>query len=66
MDFENDLIYIDVTKSRKDLVIPMSISLKKVLIEYLAVRKGKPEDYIFCNPEGKQLTKDALNNIIAW
>ena len=57
MDFENDLIYIDVTKSRKDLVIPMSISLKKVLIEYLAVRKGKPEDYIFCNPEGKQLTK---------
>lgn len=65
LDFENDLIYIDVTKSRKGLVIPMSVSLKKVLIEYLAVRKGKLEDYVFCNPEGKQLTKDALNNIIA-
>lgn len=65
LDFENDLIYIDVVKSRKGLVIPMSISLKKVLIEYLSVRKGKSGDYVFCNLEGNQLTKDALNNIIA-
>lgn len=65
LDFENDLIYIDTVKNRKPLVIPMSITLKKVLIEYLAIRKGSSEDYVFCNLEGKQLTKDALNNIIS-
>jgi len=65
LDLENDLIYIDTVKNRKPLVIPMSIALKKVLIEYLAIRKGSPEDYVFCNLEGKQLTKDALNNIIS-
>lgn len=65
LDFENDLIYIDTVKNRKPLVIPMSIALKKVLIEYLAIRKGSSEDYVFCNLEGKQLTKDALNNIIS-
>ena len=43
----------------------MSIALKKVLIEYLSIRKGNPEDYLFCNLEGNQLTKDALNNIIS-
>lgn len=65
LDFENDLIYIDTVKNRKPLVIPMSIALKKVVIEYLAIRKGSLEDYVFCNLEGKQLTKDALNNIIS-
>lgn len=65
LDFENNLIYIDTVKNRKPLVIPMSIALKKVLIEYLAIRKGSSEDYVFCNLEGKQLTKDALNNIIS-
>ena len=65
LDFENDLIYVDTVKNRKPLVIPMSIALKKVLIEYLAIRKGSSEDYVFCNLEGKQLTKDALNNIIS-
>ena len=65
LDFEKDLIYIDTVKNRKPLVIPMSIALKKVLIEYLAIRKGSSEDYVFCNLEGKQLTKDALNNIIS-
>lgn len=65
LDFENDLIYIDTVKNRKPLVIPMSTALKKVLIEYLAIRKGSSEDYVFCNLEGKQLTKDALNNIIS-
>lgn len=65
LDFENDLIYIEVVKNRKGLVIPMSIALKKVLYEYLVIRKGEKEDYLFCNLEGEQLTKDALNNIIA-
>ena len=64
LDFENDLIYIRVTKNRKTLVLPMGKTLKKVLLEYLRYRSGEDNDYLFCNLEGKQLTKDALNNII--
>lgn len=51
--FDNNLIYVMVTKNRKSLIIPMSISLKKVLIEYLRIRGGNPEDYLFCNSYGE-------------
>lgn len=65
LDFDNDLIYIRTTKNRKLLVIPMGKAIKKVLFEYLKIRGGEPEDYLFCNLEGQQLTKNALNNIIS-
>lgn len=65
LDLENDLIYLTTTKGRKMIVIPMSKTLKKILMEYLRIRGGEPEDYLFCNLEGKQLTINALNNIIA-
>jgi len=32
LDFDNDLIYLNITKNRKPLVIPMAKTLKKVLI----------------------------------
>lgn len=65
LDFENDLIYLNTTKSRKSLIIPMSIAIKKILIEYLKVRRGDKEDYVFCNLEGEKLTKSALSNIVS-
>lgn len=65
LDFENDLIYIRVTKNKKMLVIPMSKTLKKVLLEYLKIRSGDKNDYLFCNLEGEQLTKNALMNIVS-
>lgn len=64
LDFENDIIYIRVTKNRSTLIIPMGSALKKVLLEYLKYRNGEENDYLFCNLEGEQLTKDAINNII--
>lgn len=65
LDFDNEIIYIDVTKNRKPLVIPMGKTIKKVLLEYLRIRGDKLEDYLFCNLEGRQLTKNALNNIVS-
>jgi len=65
LDFDNDLIYLNITKNRKPLVIPMAKTLKKVLIEYLKIRGKENEDYLFCNLEGNQLTKNALNNIVS-
>ena len=64
LDFDNDLIYVRVTKNRKLLVMPMGTTIKKVLLEYLKFRGGEKEDYLFCNLIGEQLTINALNNII--
>jgi len=64
LDFENDLIYLTTTKNRKDAVIPLGMNLKKILIEYLKYRKGEKEDYLFCDVEGEQIKRSALNKII--
>ena len=42
------------TKNRKQQVIPLSESLSAILQEYLEIRGGEPEDYLFCNDYGKQ------------
>ena len=58
IDFDNKYITLKVTKNRKVLVIPMEITLKNILLEYLRYRQHKSdEDYLFTNIFGDQLTK---------
>lgn len=64
LDFENNIIYIRVTKNRKTIVMPIGKALKKVLQEYLKYRGGEKQDYLFCNLEGRKLTEYAINNLI--
>ena len=54
VDFENEMILIRKTKNRKQQLIPLSHTLSEILKEYLEVRKGKPEDFLFCNIYGEQ------------
>ena len=42
----------------------MSKELKSVLQEYLQYRQGEPEDYLFCNAYGQQLTRYAMVSCI--
>lgn len=64
LDFENQLISLTTTKGRKQVYIPMSTTLKKILLEYLKIRGNNESDFLFCNLEGKQLTRNALIHII--
>ena len=58
IDFDNRYITLKVTKNRKVLVIPMEITLKNILLEYLRYRQHKSDDeYLFTNIFGEQLTK---------
>ena len=41
LDFENELIYVKVTKTRKTSIIPMGKTIKKILLEYLMIRKRR-------------------------
>jgi integrase/recombinase XerD len=61
LDFENQLISYFHTKNRRQQIVPMSNSLKKVLLEYLQYRRfEKEEDLLFVNAYGNPLKTDLL------
>lgn len=58
VDFDNRVVNITVTKNRKPLLIPLSETMKNILIEYLKYRQHtSTDDYLFSNIFGQQLTK---------
>ncbi|GLC32177.1 tyrosine-type recombinase/integrase [Clostridium omnivorum] len=61
IDLSNDLIYYSHTKNRKNQVVPISSTLKSVLIDYLKYRKGEEEDYLITNIYGEQLKTNLLS-----
>lgn len=65
LDLNNGLIYARHTKNKRALVIPLCSELVCVLREYLQIRGGEQQDYLFCNESGEQLTENALRCSIA-
>lgn len=65
LDFDNGMITLHVTKNKKAQIIPMSHALTEILAEYLQIRGGKPEDYLFCNAYGEQANKKCVQDSIA-
>lgn len=62
LDFDNVVVYVNVTKNRKALIIPMNKTIARILKEYLKVRQyTSEEDYLFCNVYGKQLVKKTIS-----
>lgn len=58
IDFDSNLIYVDVTKNKRKQIIPMSLSLKKILTEYLKYRRNfcnEDMEYLFVDCYGKRL-----------
>ena len=55
LNFDHNRITLKRVKSKKPYTTPMSNFLKTILLEYLAIRKGEPNDYVFCNCKGGQL-----------
>lgn len=61
LDFENDVINYKHTKNRKGQVVPISNTLKRILIEYLQYREGEQEDYLFCTAYGRKVDENTLS-----
>lgn len=58
LDFENNVVHVKITKNRKALIVPLSLTMVNILIEYLKYRNHKSEDeYLFCNVFGQKLVK---------
>ncbi|WP_207647061.1 tyrosine-type recombinase/integrase [Clostridium magnum] len=53
LDFENDLVTYRHTKNRKKHIVPISKSLREILIEYLQYRQSaEKSDYLFVTAFG--------------
>lgn len=61
IDFNNEVVHVNVTKNRKPLIIPLNVTVIKILKEYLKYRQNKnSEDYLFPNIYGNKISKGAI------
>ncbi len=65
LDFDNNVVYVSVTKNRKALIVPFNRTMRGILQEFLKYRQHQSnEDYLFCNVFGKQLTKSTSYHML--
>jgi len=65
IDFDNNVVYLTVTKNRKSLIVPFNRTMGSILQEFLKYRQHKSdEDFLFCNVFGKQLTKSTSYHML--
>lgn len=60
VDLPSRVIHARHTKNRKALVIPLCSQMVGILREYMKIRDGEPDDFLFCTEHGTQLTENAL------
>lgn len=65
VDLDGMRVVFRHNKNGKIQVIPLCSLMANILREYMRVRKGAPEDYLFCDVYGEQLTEDAMRHAIA-
>lgn len=54
INFNDGLITIRKTKNRRQQILPLSNTLSGILMEYLEIRGGTGEEYLFCNVYGEK------------
>ena len=64
IDFDNGVIRMSRTKNRRQQIIPLSNSLAVVLKEYLEIRGGNPDDYLFCNNYGDKACERTYQQLV--
>ena len=65
VDFDNNVVYVNVTKNRKPLIVPLNHTMVSILEEYLKYRQHKTDDeYLFCNVFGQQLMKSTCYRML--
>ena len=65
VDFDNNVVYVNVTKNRKPLIMPLGHTMVNILAEYLKYRQHRTdEEYLFCNVFGQQLVKSTCYHML--
>ena len=65
VDLENLVIYLRHTKSKKSQVIPLCSKLCGILKEYMRIRGGSEDDFLFPTENGEQLKEHGLRSSVA-
>ena len=65
LDIENRVIHLRHTKNKKAQVLPLCDFLCSTFREYLRIRGGSIDDYLFPNEFGEQMTENGLRCTIA-
>ncbi len=65
IDFDSASILIRKTKNRKQQIIPLSHTLSNILQEYLEIRGGTEDDYLFCTIYGEKADRRAFQDAVA-
>ena len=65
IDFQSGVITLRRTKNRKQQIIPLSNTLSVILEEYLKIRKGTEDNYVFCNSYGGQANTRTIQQMVA-
>lgn len=65
IDFDNLILNVRVTKTRKPLLIPLNVSMINILKSFLVHRQFIDiDDWLFCNVYGKKLTKSTSYHML--
>lgn len=64
VDLYNRTIVVNHTKNKKPRVLPVSLSLAEVMEEYLQLRDGEKDDYLFCSVYGGMMARTTLQKAI--
>lgn len=64
INFESGMITLTKTKNRRQQIVPLSNTLSDILREYLEVRGGESEDYLFCNEYGEKASERTYQQLV--
>lgn len=65
IDFDNHVVYVNFTKNRKPLIVPINQTMVRILEEYLTYRQhANTDEYLFCNIFGQKLTKSTSYHML--
>ncbi len=65
VDLDQHQVITRHNKNKKVQVIPLCREMVTILREYMEIRGGAAEDFLFCNERGEPLSESALRQSIA-
>jgi len=65
VDLQNSIVILQHTKNKRAQITPLCETMVSVLREYMRIRKGSPDDYLFPNATGGLFSEDGLRCTIA-
>lgn len=65
VDLKRRQVILRHNKNKKIQVLPLCSQMVSILSDYMEIRKGTAEDYLFCNQFGDKLSGSALRQAIA-